>query len=127
MWCLQTVLLGDAAHTMSPALAQGLNAGLEDVTVFAQCLEQYHGNVDAALPAYNKARLPDIQAILTINEVVASSDIGLTIQVQFACPSVLHDLAHPLPTCLIACLCLFALVRWRYSTGLTCMQTSADK
>lgn len=76
----KTVLLGDAAHTMSPVLGQGLNSSLEDVAVFAQCLEQHQGNVDAALPAYNKERLPDVQAILTINEVVASSDVGLASQ-----------------------------------------------
>ena len=79
---LQTVLLGDAAHTMSPVLGQGLNAALEDVGVFAQCLEQHQGNVDAALPAYNKARLPDVQAIMLVNEMVASSDAGLTVQVK---------------------------------------------
>lgn len=80
--CLQTVLLGDAAHTMTPALGQGLNSGLEDVTVFAQCLRGLDGNVDAALPAYTKARLPDIKAIMTINEVVASSDVGVKSQVS---------------------------------------------
>ena len=79
---LQTVLLGDAAHTMTPALGQGLNSGLEDVAVFAQCLEQHQGDVDATLPAYNRLRLPDVRAIMTINEVVASNDIGLTIQVH---------------------------------------------
>ena len=78
---VQTVLLGDAAHTMTPALGQGLNAGLEDVIVFAETLERHQGNVDAALPAYNRARLPDIQAVLTINEVAASSDVGVQSQV----------------------------------------------
>ncbi len=83
------MLLGDAAHTMSPILGQGLNSGMEDVAVFAQCLEQQQGNVDTALLAYNKARLPDIQAIMTINEVVASFDVGLASQVQPACLSCL--------------------------------------
>ena len=74
---LQVVLLGDAAHTMSPVMGQGLNSGLEDVAVFAEVLEQHQGNVDTALPAYNTARLPDIQAIMTMNEVVSSKDVGL--------------------------------------------------
>ena len=81
---LQTVLLGDAAHTMTPALGQGLNCGLEDVVVFAQCLKDFDSDLDAALPAYTKARLPDIQAIMTINEVVATSDVGLASQVRLA-------------------------------------------
>ncbi len=79
---LQAVLLGDAAHTMSPVMGQGLNVGLEDVVTFAQCMEQHPGNVDAALPAFNVARLPDIQAIMTVNEVVASFEMGLESQVQ---------------------------------------------
>ncbi|KAA6420858.1 MAG: kynurenine 3-monooxygenase [Trebouxia sp. A1-2] len=77
-----TVLLGDAAHTMSPALGQGLNAGLEDAAVFADCLQQHRGNVNTALLAYNTRRLPDVQAIMTVNEVVASSDIGLSAQLD---------------------------------------------
>jgi len=104
------VLLGDAAHTMSPVLGQGLNAGLEDTTVFAECLQQHHGNVDTALPAYNTRRLPDVQAIMTVNEVVASSNIGLSVQVSYACPSSLpcmlaFCLLVALPACLSACFC----------------------
>ena len=67
---------------MSPVMGQGLNSGLEDVGVFAECLQQHQGNVDTALPAYNQRRLPDVQAITTINEVVASSEVGLRVQVQ---------------------------------------------
>ena len=91
---LQTVLLGDAAHTMSPVLGQGLNAGLEDVAVFGQCLEQHQGDVDTALLAYNRARLPDVQAIMTINEVASSQDAGLASQVKPA---------SPFPACFPSC------------------------
>ncbi|KAL3130529.1 hypothetical protein ABBQ38_008341 [Trebouxia sp. C0009 RCD-2024] len=80
----KTVLLGDAAHTMSPVMGQGLNSGLEDVGVFAECLQQHQDNVDMALPAYTQQRLPDVQAIMTINEVVASSEVGLRVQDQDA-------------------------------------------
>ena len=83
---VQTVLLGDSAHTMSPVMAQGLNSGLEDVVVFAQLLQQCQGNVDSALPAYSQARLPDIEALLTINELVSSSDLGLNSQARAFCP-----------------------------------------
>ena len=94
---LQTVLLGDAAHTMSPVLGQGLNAGIEDVAVFAECLKQHQGNVDIALLAYIRARLPDVQAIMTINEVASSQDTGLASQVKPASPS-LH--AFKFPVCI---------------------------
>ena len=90
---------------MSPVLGQGLLAGLEDVAVFADCLQQHHGNLDTALPAYNRQRLPDVQAIMTVNEVVASSDVGLSSQVQRAYPPSLPCmLAFPLPVALLACL-----------------------
>lgn len=128
---LQIVLLGDAAHTMSPVLGQGLNAGLEDVAVFADCLQQHLGNVDTALPAYNTRRLPDVQAIMTVNEVVASSDIGLSVQVQCACPSSLpctlafqRKVALPsCPSCLPRLPFLFSefLARRTCPSSLPCM------
>lgn len=70
-----TVLLGDAAHTMTPILGQGLNCGLEDVAVFAQTLEQHQGRLDTALPAYNKARWADVEAMVNINEIVANQNL----------------------------------------------------
>ncbi len=93
---------------MSPVLGQGLNAGLEDIAVFVDCLQQHHGHVDTALPAYNARRLPDVQAIMTVNEVVASSDIGLSVQVRCAC---LSSLPCMLAVCLLVALpaCPFCL------------------
>lgn len=67
----QVVLLGDAAHTMTPILGQGCNSGLEDAYIFAGTLRK-HKDPDAALPAYTEARLPDIQALIQLNEVVAA-------------------------------------------------------
>lgn len=74
----KVVLLGDAAHTMSPILGQGLNCGLEDVAVFADVLQGHEGNVDTALPEYTAARWPDVEAMLNINEIIARSDYTLT-------------------------------------------------
>ena len=50
---LQTVLLGVAAHTMTPILGQGLKCGLQNVAVLAQTLEQ-HQCLETAPPAYNQ-------------------------------------------------------------------------
>lgn len=79
---MQVVLMGDAAHTMTPILGQGLNCGLEDVAIFAQTLEQHQGNVDTALPAYNTVRWPDVEALLNINELVANKDYLLNPEVH---------------------------------------------
>ena len=48
MW--QVVLLGDAAHSMSPVLGQACNCGLEDAQVFAgvsQCRVSQYRTMDA--------------------------------------------------------------------------------
>eukprot|EP00568_Trieres_chinensis_P003162 CAMPEP_0183294468 /NCGR_PEP_ID=MMETSP0160_2-20130417/2801_1 /TAXON_ID=2839 ORGANISM="Odontella Sinensis, Strain Grunow 1884" /NCGR_SAMPLE_ID=MMETSP0160_2 /ASSEMBLY_ACC=CAM_ASM_000250 /LENGTH=375 /DNA_ID=CAMNT_0025455803 /DNA_START=110 /DNA_END=1234 /DNA_ORIENTATION=+ len=57
------VLLGDAAHAMSPSLSQGCNSSLQDVQVLMGCLDQCKGDWVKALPAYNEKRIPDSQAI----------------------------------------------------------------
>ena len=66
---------------MTPILGQGLNCGLEDVMTLANVLEQHAGNVDSALPAYNHARWPDVEALLNINEIVARREYNLVTQV----------------------------------------------
>lgn len=53
------VLLGDACHPMMPFMAQGAGQAIEDAIVLARSLAEVHdaGTVDAALQAYEKARL----------------------------------------------------------------------
>ena len=79
---LQTVLLGDSAHIMSPDLGQGLNAGLEDVAVFADMLKQHSKDVSSALPAFSKAHLPDIHALTLINQLISSDELQIVSQVR---------------------------------------------
>ncbi len=75
---------------MHPVLGQGLNVGLEDAMLFVQCLECHGSNVDSALPAFNTERTPDIHAILTINEAVASG-MGIASQVDTAHSALSSD------------------------------------
>ena len=65
----QMVLLGDAAHPMSPMLGQALDCGLEDVAVFAEVLAKHEGDVDVALPAFTKRRRPQLTALLNVDEL----------------------------------------------------------
>ena len=154
--CWQVVLMGDAAHSMSPTLGQACNCGLEDAKIFAgkhplsvlssgfqaedsmkvKCpvlrvgscrfpigdvlacrlsrgpwqpcrwtcmckstlqarsknwlagiLEASMGNVDAALKQYNAERLPDVLALVNLNQMW-SARIGMRTEVS-SCMSIL--------------------------------------
>ena len=66
------MLLGDAAHTMTPILGQGCNSGLEDARLFAESLLRHKEDLSKALEDYNEHRLPDIQALLKLNEIAVT-------------------------------------------------------
>ena len=54
----RTVLIGDAAHAMSPSMGQGVALAVEDALVLAETLSSLP--VDEALPAYEQRRAPRI-------------------------------------------------------------------
>lgn len=51
-----TALMGDAAHAMTPNLAQGAGQGIEDAATLVLCLDQAEGKVEAALARYSRLR-----------------------------------------------------------------------
>lgn len=55
--CGATILIGDAAHAMSPQLGQGANLALADAVALAQALRD-HASLTHALPAFEKKRRP---------------------------------------------------------------------
>ncbi|KTD49064.1 kynurenine 3-monooxygenase [Legionella rubrilucens] len=55
----RVVVIGDAAHGMSPQLGQGANLGLIDASVLAQCLVQ--DDVPDALARYSRERRPQLR------------------------------------------------------------------
>jgi len=66
------VLVGDAVHAFPPDLGQGVNSALEDVYLLHHYLMRSSGggfNVSQALSLYEKNRLPDIKALITLMKI----------------------------------------------------------
>lgn len=60
----KAVLIGDAGHAVVPFYGQGCNAAFESCRLLADCIKT-HGfsNLEAALDAYTKGRVPNAHAI----------------------------------------------------------------
>jgi FAD-dependent urate hydroxylase len=54
------VLLGDAAHNVTPQMGQGCNSALEDAAALAAALKAEGWQVHKGLQQYNKHRLPQV-------------------------------------------------------------------
>jgi kynurenine 3-monooxygenase len=61
-------LIGDAAHAMVPFLGQGLNAGLEDCTALAACIDEYGDDWATVLGEYHAERRPNCEAVVRMAE-----------------------------------------------------------
>lgn len=67
-WSGRFALIGDAAHTMVPFLGQGMNAGLEDCTVLAECMQRADGDRAKMLAEYESRRKPDCDMVTSLAE-----------------------------------------------------------
>jgi 2-polyprenyl-6-methoxyphenol hydroxylase-like FAD-dependent oxidoreductase len=75
------VLLGDAAHPMTPYMAQGAATAIEDAAVLARCLEVKGEDVEGAFRLYEQHRKPRtsrIQAISSANTWMKGGDEDTT-------------------------------------------------
>ena len=61
------VLLGDAAHAVSPATSNGMNSALEDAAVLARAVAAAGGDLAAAPQQYTALRLEDVRALLWLD------------------------------------------------------------
>src|SRR5690554_2644844 len=59
----KVLLMGDAAHAIVPFYGQGLNAGMEDCTIFYQLLENFNLDDDNLFNVFSKKRIDDSNAI----------------------------------------------------------------
>jgi 2-polyprenyl-6-methoxyphenol hydroxylase-like FAD-dependent oxidoreductase len=76
-WQPGLLLLGDAAHPMSPIRAQGINMALRDVIVATNALvpvlqKDDPDSIDAALPTVQRDREPEIIKIQQLQQIEAS-------------------------------------------------------
>jgi len=55
------VLLGDSAHSVYPAIGEGINCALEDVRVFDECFDK--SSIDSLFEYYHSIRHEDIVAV----------------------------------------------------------------
>lgn len=62
------LLVGDAAHAVSPTLGQGCNAAFEDADVFNQLLDKYNDDLSQAVPQFTTRRQPDMAALEKISD-----------------------------------------------------------
>jgi len=75
------VLLGDAAHPMTPYMAQGAATAIEDAAVLARCFEAKAPDVEGAFRLYEghrKPRTSRIQAISSANTWMKGGDEDTT-------------------------------------------------
>ncbi|MEM9508741.1 MAG: NAD(P)/FAD-dependent oxidoreductase [Cyanobacteria bacterium P01_E01_bin.35] len=61
------LLIGDAAHAVSPALGQGCNSALEDVKILGQLLDRYGDDLSLVLEEFTKSRLADAHAVVELS------------------------------------------------------------
>ncbi|MBD2448623.1 FAD-dependent monooxygenase [Nostoc sp. FACHB-152] len=62
------LLIGDAAHAVSPSLGQGCNAALEDANIFNQILDEYADNLAVAVEQFTIQRQADGIALVELSD-----------------------------------------------------------
>lgn len=88
------LLLGDAAHAVSPSIGQGCNASLEDVFVLGQLLEQQGDDWGKVLPLFSQQRVPDAHALRELSDYSFPRDRRLVFEffLRLTIGRVLHRL-----------------------------------
>jgi kynurenine 3-monooxygenase len=98
------LLIGDAAHAVVPFYGQGMNAGFEDCRILNSLLDTYTNNWDDVLPAFQKQRKPDADAIaqlaldnfVEMRDLVADADFLLRKKIEARLHALYPDKWIPL-------------------------------
>lgn len=72
----RAVLVGDAAHAITPFHGQGMNCGFEDTVLLADLLAEYGGDIADAFAEFQQIRKPNTDAIaaMTLENYVEMRD-----------------------------------------------------
>ena len=87
------LLIGDAAHAVSPALGQGCNSALEDVVFLNQLLDEYADNLTLVLEQFTSCRLADAHAVVELsnNTFPLSNSLFIEFLVRERLAKLLHQ------------------------------------
>lgn len=67
--CPKVLLMGDASHAMHPFSIQGMNTGLEDVSVLMEIVNKIGNNFEDVFAEFNNIRLKDTIAMSDIDSI----------------------------------------------------------
>jgi kynurenine 3-monooxygenase len=68
------LLIGDAAHAVSPSIGQGCNSTLEDVRIFNEILDKNADDLGKSLSEYSLVRVPDGHAVKELSDYSFPTD-----------------------------------------------------
>lgn len=88
------LLIGDAAHSVSPSVGQGCNAALEDVAIVEALLDEYADDWAAVIAQFTVRRKADAHALVELGDYTLPSSPRLFIEfvVREQLAKALHQL-----------------------------------
>ncbi|MGB6299263.1 MAG: NAD(P)/FAD-dependent oxidoreductase [Rivularia sp. (in: cyanobacteria)] len=88
------LLIGDAAHAVSPSLGQGCNSSLEDVLILNNLLDEYSDNWAEVIKQFTLRRKADADALVELSN--NSSPLSKRLSIEFGIRLGIHKLLHKL-------------------------------
>ncbi|TAE52938.1 MAG: FAD-dependent monooxygenase [Nostocales cyanobacterium] len=88
------LLIGDAAHAVSPSIGQGCNSTLEDVRIFNEILDKNADDLKKSLPEYSSLRVADGHAVKDLSDYSFPTDKKLF--AEFIIRNSVAKFLHPL-------------------------------